>query len=267
MKIQLLYLSIIASTTVFGQIKVTGRVTNLSGKPISIFIYVNSHEKTFPSATYSGPDGSFQAETSSDSLILTFRGEGYKMKQIKLFENKTIEVKLRETFQSIAEFAADSSLKPLSKIENESGTTEIYSIKTLSINSSQNQKQIEWQKGDYKVYLPFDSLVRFLQTAPYRLDDMQFGLKYLQTKSNKSRISLSKQFLKRVGEIVINDFAIEMIKENSIAITDKKGNYIKQLILKDLFWNGYPNCKGCCWGGLQFSVGETSLFSQTSVIC
>lgn len=247
-----------------GQIKVTGHLKDMSGNPISSFIHVNVQ-----SIIYSDSAGYFEASTSSDSLVLVFRADGYKMKKVKVLKSENIEVKLITTFVSKAGdvFENGTNPEPISKIENENGTTEIYSIDTIRLVRNMNQKMVVWKLDKYDVYLPFDSLIHFLNIAPYRPDDISFGLDFLKKHSNNSIVRLSKGFVERIGKRVLDDFAVEMIKENSIKIAGKTGT-IERIIVMDSFWNGPPKCRNCCWGGLQFLVnGTDALFSRTSIIC
>jgi hypothetical protein len=268
MRIHIIFYFIIACNSAIGQIKVTGHVIDNNGNLIYARIYLNSQESGKYFSWYPEDTGYFEATTSSDFLTIVFILEGYKMKKINVYESKYMEVKLTETFKSITGYAvADRSIKSVLKIENEVGTTDIYSIDTIAINNSLWQKKVRWEIEGYKVYLPFDSLVNFLQAVPYRQRDISFGLNYLKMNSKKSTILISKSFVKQVGRDVLNDFAIEMIKENSITIEDNHGKNVEQLILKDILWNGYPYCMGCCWGGLQFSIGKTNLFHQGIVVC
>lgn len=102
--------------TCFGQIEVTGHVTDFNGEPILATIHGHGNSML----SFSKSDGSFEIYTSLDSLTLAFRAVGYKMKKVKILESKSIDVKLKPTYISkvTIDLKTGGYPKPLSKIKN-----------------------------------------------------------------------------------------------------------------------------------------------------
>jgi hypothetical protein len=264
--IKLLAIFSITSTIAFGQVRLTGKVIDSSNN--ELLPGVNISIKGTDIGTISNSNGEFELTIASDSAIVIFSFIGFNTYQLKIFESTSIEIKLQETQFSSPSWQLKRGNKPLSKKKNKLGTVYLYASEVISLDPKRLTPKIAiWQLRNYKILLPFDSLIKHLESVGYRPYDIEFGLNYLNSKAQSDTVSLSSEFVDRVGEVPLNDLAIKMLKTKTIGIISEKGEYIKSITARDVFWVG--RCPLCCWEGVEFIISdkEPALFTITRIIC
>lgn len=267
-KLLLIFFVFVITTNALGQLKVSGRVVDEHLMPVQgVNIIVIGRIL----GTITDVQGNFSLTIQADSARLMFSAIGFKNQFIRVAAGDSLGVKLYKDRSEPAVWEIKPS-RLLFKKKDKTGTTYVYANDTVLLSQNTiRSKIVAWQHGKYMVYLPLDSLVYELKQAIFRPDDIiEFGLSYLKQQESRDTVTLSTEFVEKVGEVSLGDLAIKMIKASSIVISGKGGTSIRFLIAKNIFWVGdKKKCRNCCWGGIQFLVGDEKepLFEITRVIC
>ncbi len=254
-----------ADTKAFGQIEIHGRVVDEQNLPIP---GVNIIIRGTVTGTISNANGAFNLKFSSDTVELFVSSIGFISQRVKITESNIIEIKLHENYYNSEKWPIKRGNKPISRKKTKTGTITTYATENISLESYEIKNQlVVWPLEGYKIFLPVDSLRKFLEYYGHQSDDVQLELDNLR--SNNDTIVLSTGFIENVGENTLHDITICMLKAKSVHLVNRNDERIKSIVAREVFWIGPKGCSNCCWGGVEFVVDpdESPLFVLTYIIC